>query len=109
MIEVFIIICHKTISIKKKFFKSLFTNPAKVSRFLQKILGCITVFNIDNNQKFFLSNKSVYYYDFWRSCDTEDWSNDAENTALIIEKKYLLTDIQIENVYNCKIICTYAR
>ncbi len=21
-----------------------------------------------------------YYYDFWRSCDTEDWSNDAENT-----------------------------
>ncbi len=21
--------------------------------------------------------------DFWRSCDTEDWSNDAENTALI--------------------------
>ncbi len=22
-----------------------------------------------------------YYYDFWRSCDTEDWSNDAGNTA----------------------------
>ncbi len=22
-----------------------------------------------------------YYYDFWRSWDTEDWSNDAENTA----------------------------
>ncbi len=38
-------------------------------------------FNIDNNQKCFLSSKSVYYYDFWRSCDTEDWSNDAENTA----------------------------
>ncbi len=33
----------------------------------------------------FLSSKSVYYYDFWRSCDTEDWSNDAENTALITE------------------------
>ncbi len=43
-----------------------------------------TVFNI-NNQKCFLSSKSVYYYDFWRSCDTEDWSNDAENTALITE------------------------
>ncbi len=27
-------------------------------------------------------NKSAYYYDFWRSCDTEDWSNDAENWAL---------------------------
>ncbi len=39
------------------------------------------VFNIDNNQKCVLSSKSVYYNDFWRSCDTEDWSNDAENTA----------------------------
>ncbi len=28
-------------------------------------------------------NKSAYYTDFWRSCHTEDWSNDAENTALI--------------------------
>ncbi len=26
--------------------------------------------------------------DFWRSCDTEDWSNDAENTALIRNKLY---------------------
>ncbi len=25
--------------------------------------------------------KSAYSIDFWRSCDTEDWSNDAENTA----------------------------
>ncbi len=49
------------------------------------------VFNIDN-QKCFLSSKSVYYYDFWRSCDTEDWSNDAENTALITEINYSLTD-----------------
>ncbi len=24
-----------------------------------------TIFNTDN--------KSAYYYDFWRSCDTEDW------------------------------------
>ncbi len=24
-------------------------------------------------------HKSAYYNDFWRSCDTEDWSNDAEN------------------------------
>ncbi len=42
----------------------------------------INIFNIDNNQK------SVYYYDFWRSCDTEDWSNDAENTDLITEINY---------------------
>ncbi len=25
------------------------------------------------------------------SCDTEDWSNDAENTALITEINYILT------------------
>ncbi len=53
----------------------------------------INVFNIDN----FLSSKSAYYYDFWRSCDTEDCSNDAENTALITEINYSLTDINIEN------------
>ncbi len=53
--------------------------------------------NIDNNQKCFLSSKSAYYYDFWRSCDTEDWSNDAENTALITEINYSLTHIHIEN------------
>ncbi len=47
-----------------------------------KILCSTTVFSIDNNQKCFLSSKSAYYYDFWRSCDTEDWSNDAENSAL---------------------------
>ncbi len=29
--------------------------------------------NITNNQKCLLSSKSVYYNDFWRSCDTEDW------------------------------------
>ncbi len=44
-----------------------------------------TVFNINNHQKCFLSSKSVYYYDFWRSCDTEDCSNDAENTDYILQ------------------------
>ncbi len=34
-------------------------------------------FIIDN--KGFMSSKSVYENDFWRSCDTEDWRNDAEN------------------------------
>ncbi len=33
------------------------------------------------------------------SCDTEDWSNDAENTALITEINYILKYIQIENRY----------
>ncbi len=39
-----------------------------------------------------------YYYDFWRSCDTEDWSNDAENTEI----NYSLTEITLEKV---NIIC----
>ncbi len=42
-----------------------------------KTLSGTTVLSINNNQK---CSKSAYY-DFWRSCDTEDWSNDAENTA----------------------------
>ncbi len=57
------------------------------------------VFNIDNNQKCFLSSKSAYYYDFWRSCDTEDCSNDAENTALITEINYSLIYIKIKSSY----------
>ncbi len=63
----------------------------------QKKIQQHNVFNIDNNQKCFLSSKSSYYYDFWRSCDTEDWSNDAENTALITEINYILAHIHIEN------------
>ncbi len=51
--------------------------------------------NIDKK----MNSKSVYYYDFWRSCDTEDWSNDAENTALITGINYILTYIHIENSY----------
>ncbi len=33
------------------------------------------------------------------SCDTEDWSNDAENSALITEINYILQYIHIENSY----------
>ncbi len=33
------------------------------------------------------------------SCDTEDWSNDAQNSALITEINYILKYIQMENSY----------
>ncbi len=33
------------------------------------------------------------------SCDTEDWSNDAENSALITEINYIWKYIKIENCY----------
>jgi len=39
---------------------------------------------------------------FEGSCDTEDWSNDAEITALITGINYTLRHIQIENSY-CKL------
>ncbi len=33
------------------------------------------------------------------SCDTEDWSNDAENSALKIEINYIFKYIQIKKTY----------
>ncbi len=33
------------------------------------------------------------------SCDTEDWSNDAENSDLITGINYILKYIHIENSY----------
>ncbi len=33
------------------------------------------------------------------SCDTEDWSDDAENSAFITGKKFILKYIQIEDSY----------
>ncbi len=44
--------------------------------------------NIDK-MKCFSSSKLAYYYDFWRSRDTENWSNDAENAALITAINYI--------------------
>ncbi len=37
--------------------------------------------------------------DYLWSCDTEDWRNDAENTALIIGINYILKYIKIWNQY----------
>ncbi len=33
------------------------------------------------------------------SCDSEDWSNDAENSVLITEINYILKYITIESSY----------
>ncbi len=57
------------------FFNFVFIKESKKKyHMFQKIIKQHKSFNTDN--------KSAYYYDFWRSCDTEDWSNDAENSAL---------------------------
>ncbi len=42
------------------------------------------------------------------SCDTEDWSNDAKNSALITGINYILQYIQIEDsILNCKNVSQY--
>ncbi len=38
------------------------------------------------------------------SCDTEDWSNDAENSALITGINYVLIYNTVENISNYKSI-----
>ncbi len=37
--------------------------------------------------------------DFWRICDSEDWSIDAENQLCITGINYIWKYIQIENGY----------
>ncbi len=76
---------------------------------LIQIWSSSTVFNIDNNQKCFLNRKSAYYNDFWRSCDTEVWSNDDENTALHQINKLHFKYIQIYSKnLNCNNISQYC-
>ncbi len=48
--------------------------------------------NYKLNSALIIIRNVSYYYDFWRSCDTEDWSNDAENTEI----NYSLTHIHID-------------
>jgi len=66
--------------IKTVLFNFLFIKESwKMNHRSQKILNSKTVSYIDY--------KSAYYNDFWRSCDTEDWSNDAEKSALLHRNK----------------------
>ncbi len=49
------------------------------------------------------------------SCDTEDWSKDAENSALITEINYILNCIQIRKLFNfyiskyCSFYCIFGQ
>ncbi len=55
-----------------------------ISQFQQKYEA---VFRIDNYNKH-LNSKSAYQNDiWWIMCDTEDWSNDAENAAFYPRNK----------------------
>jgi len=41
----------------------------------------------------------ILFLQYEGSCDTEDWSNDAENSDLITGINYILQYIHIENSY----------
>ncbi len=75
----------------------------------KKICSRTTVFKKDNNQKCLLSSKSAYYNDFWRSCDTEDWSNKAENTVLHHRNKlhFNICSHRTYVIWNCYNISHY--
>ncbi len=72
------------ISVVKEFYQFLFKN---------------IVFDIDDNKKGFLNTKSAYRMISEGSCDTEDWNNDAENSALHHRNKLHLKYFQIESRY----------
>ncbi len=57
-----------------------------------------TIFNTDGDKCSWAANQHIRMISEG-SCDTEDWSNDAENTALITEINYSLKYIQVENSY----------
>ncbi len=47
-----------------------------------KILSSTTFCNIGNNNNMFLEHQISILELFLKDCETEDWSNDAENSAL---------------------------
>ncbi len=58
-----------------------------------------TVLIIDNNNNVSWTANQHIRMISEGSCDTEAWSNDAENVALIIGINYILKYIQIESSY----------
>ncbi len=71
--------------------KKLFISDKCWSSYSSKIEKMYsTVLNIDNQHITMISEGS---------CDTEDWSNAAENIALITGINYILIYIQIESSY----------
>ncbi len=70
------------------FFLTLWSSkiPEKKVSVSTKILSSTTVFNIDINKKSWAVNQHIRMISE-ESCDTDDWSNDAENSALPSQEK----------------------
>ncbi len=82
----------------KKLFSTFIKESRKKNYQFSKKYDAYDVFNTDNNQKYVLSSKSVYYYDFWRSCDSEGIMM-LKIQSCITEINYILTDLHTENIY----------
>ncbi len=59
----------------------------------------VAVFNTDSNTKCFLSSKSAYYYDFWRSCALKAGVMMLKIQLWISGINDILIGTQIENSY----------
>ncbi len=87
---------------KRVYFQNMKSNQIfkkKVSQFPQKYWAehlFSTFVKIEN--VFWAANQHIRMISEG-SCDTEDWSNDAENSALITGINYILEFITIENCY----------
>ncbi len=64
----------------------------------EKNYSTVLYINNNNNYKGLLSSKSAYQNYFWRIM-WQDWSNDAENSALITALNCILQYIQIESSF----------
>ncbi len=73
----------------------LYPENKNVSLFSKEIWRSTTAFDIDNNVSW-ASNQYIIMISEG-SWDTEDWSNDAEKSALIKKMYYILKYIQVEN------------
>jgi len=61
--------------------KLYISNKCFIIMVSSKILSSTTAFNIDSNNVSWAENQHIRMISEG-SCDTEDWSNDAENSAL---------------------------
>ena len=84
--------------LKKNIFEinAVLLNFTLIKAFWKKNLYT-TVFNIENNNTYLLSINHHIRMISEGSCDTEDWSNDAENSTLITEINYYVKYWKIEN------------
>ncbi len=67
----------------------------RIHSFHKIIISSTTVSNIDNNKNVSWAANQYIRMISEGSCDTEDWSNDATNSALVTAINYILEYIQI--------------